>query len=316
MALPESISAVDKGRVFVAPVAVAGATLPTAYNFAVDNAVTAGAGTIDLKLTKVAGATATTEVVELETGHPLFFPSSSVVAVDGATQVIGDHKLNVDDNADALPTDLVKVGNYIKFAGDTQLYLIVERITGAAEYTIRFSPALKAAPADNAVVTVYNKVKLALAGSTQFVDISTTAVSVPVTGAEYAIADEGESLDTYLFRQLLGITEITPTPGVETTEVDNMLFTTELPSSFTFEIGVSGQKVLGDSCRREVLMPRALNQVTNKNMFALYESLDGDLYQGPASITDGSVTSAKGDPEEYEFTLGITLGENFDVQIR
>lgn len=315
MALPESISAVDKGRVFVAPVDVSGATLPTAYNFTADGAVLAGAGTMSIDLSKVDGAAAVAQIAELETGHPLYFPSTNGVAVDGAGTA-GAFKVNVDNGSDALPTDLIKVGDYIKFAGDTQLYLVVERATGAAEYTIRVNPALKAAPADDAVVTVYNRVKLALAGATQFVDIGTTSVSVPVTGVDYAMADNAESLDTYLFRQLLGITEITPTPGVETTEVSNMLFTTELPSDFTFEIGVSGQKVLGDSARREVVMPRALNQVDNKGMYAVYESLDGDVYEGPANLTDGDGTSAKGDVEEYSFTFGITLGSNFNAVIR
>lgn len=315
MALPESLSAVDKGRLFVAPVTVTGATLPIPYNFTIDGAATAGLGTLDIDLSKVDGAAVGAQVVELETGHPFYFPSSNAVSVDGAGS-IGSFKIAVDNGSDALPTDLIAVGDYIKFDGDTQLYLVVERATGTSEYTIRVNPELKTAPADDAAVTVYNRVKLALAGATQFVDMSSTSVSVPVTGVKYPMADDAESLDTYLFRQLLGVTELSPTPGVETTEVSNMLFTTELPADFTFEIGVTGQKVIGDSARREVLLPRALNLVSNKAMYAVYESLDGDVYEGPANITDGGITSSKGDVEEYSFTLGITLGDNFTALIR
>ncbi|NEQ52026.1 MAG: hypothetical protein F6K11_18115 [Leptolyngbya sp. SIO3F4] len=315
MALPESISSVDKGRVFLAPVTVSGATLPTAYTFASGGAVAAGAGTISLDIATVDGAAASSETVELETGQPILFPSTNAVSVDG-TSAIGDFKLDVDDGSNALPTNLIAVGDYIKFAGDTQLYLVVERTTGAAEYSIRVNPALVATPADNAVVTVYNRVKLALAGATQFVDVNTTPASVAVTGVTYPMADGAESLTTYAYKQLLGITEITPSPGIESTEVSNMLFTAELTADNTFSIGITGQKVLGDSARREVLMPRAFNKVTNKAMYALYESLDGDLIEGPANLTEGDVTSAKGDVEEYSFTLGITLGDNFNAVIR
>lgn len=316
MALPELLSAVDKGRVFIAP-ASTGSVLPIAYTFSVSGAVAAGAGSISLALATVAGAAATvSDSVELETGQPILFPSNTSTVLVAGTPSIGSHKLIVDDGAGAVPANLIAIGNFLKFPSDDQLYLVVARRTLTNGYEIRVNPELKAAPADNAQLVIYNRVKLALPGDQQFIDITSTAQAVNVTGVTYAMADAAASLTTFAYKQLLGITEITPTPGVETVEVSNMLFSTELPSDFTFEIGVTGQKVLGDAARREELMPVALNQRTNKALYALYESLDGDLVEGPANITDGGITSPKGEVEEYNFTLGITLGENFKTNIR
>lgn len=68
--------------------------------------------------------------------------------VNTGTAAVGDKTVVVDTGTGAL-----KVGDIITFAGSTQTYVITAAYAGGSG-TIAFYPGLKAAPADNAAITV------------------------------------------------------------------------------------------------------------------------------------------------------------------
>ena len=315
MAFPESINAVINDRLYLARVAQ-GATLPIPYTFDSDVAATAGAGSITLSLTTVDGVAATSEVIELEHDQPIMFPSNNSVSVDGAGTV-GSHTISVDDGAGAIPTDLVAINDFVSFAGDAQLYLVTERTATATEYVLRLSPALQAAPADDAAVTVYNRVRLNLAIGTQFTNVSATGAAVAVTGVKYDMDATNTSQNTYQYRQLLGIETLGPSPEVESVDVANMKFSATLRGSTSFNLEASGQKVKGDAGRREIVIPYLLDSARSaEGVYTEYESNDGDIYRAPGSISESGGESAVDEVETYSYTFALTTGDNFEFWVR
>ncbi len=314
MAFPSTVIAVTKDKLKFARVA-SGASIPAAYTFQNVGAVLAGAGTITLDMTLIDGAAAA-GTVELEHDQPILFASSNTVAVDGAG-TLGSYTTLVDDGANALPTNLVAVGDYIKFAGDSQFYQIVERTAQATEYKLRLNPELKAAPADNAAVTVYNTVRLNLGTGVQYVDIDTTGVSVPVTGVTYPIADATASEATYAYKALLGAETISPSATVDSTDITNMEFSTSLKGDVGFEIAASGQWFVGNGALREMILPNLLDADRSaESLYVLFESNEGTKVEGPAQITDNSAEGTAGDARTYDITVSVTTGSNFGAWFR
>jgi hypothetical protein len=317
MGFPTALSASTNPRVYVARIPE-GNSLPTLYGFASLDAETAGSTTITLDLVTIDGGAAS-GTVELEHDQPILFASTNAVAVDGAG-TLGSYTINVDDGGSpgALPTNLIAVGDYIRFASDATLYRVTGRIGAAAEYTIRVFPALKSAPADNAAVTVYNQLRLNLASGTQFVTINTTGVSVPVTGCTYAMAEAAASLPVPAYRQLLGIESSSPTTSVETTDVATNTLVTTLKGTVGFELAVEGIGIPGDSAYREVIQPFLLDSDRSaESLYTRYESSSGaKVFEGPGSLTEADAGETVNETETYSVTMSISVGDDFKYWLR
>ncbi|MEM9806622.1 MAG: hypothetical protein AAF959_15215 [Cyanobacteria bacterium P01_D01_bin.56] len=290
-----------------------GRTLPIPYTIDSDSAATAGVGTLTLSLTTADGATAGgSDSVELEHDSEIFFPSSNTVAVDGAGG-IGKRTIDVDNGSDGLPTNLVAVGNYIKFAGHAQRYLIKERTAGATEYSLRLDPALKAAPADDEAVTVYNVVRLNLGTGIQFVEITSAGASVPVTGVTYPMAGPTTSLVVYEMRQLLGVTDMSPTPTVASTEVTDMKSKANIQGDTTFDLSISGVEFNGNSGLGEVVLPSLLDSDdTSVGVYFIYVNQDGKRIQDTGSFTASGGAGPVEAARTYDVTISANLGDNFE----
>lgn len=288
-------------------------TLPIPYTLDSDDAAVAGAGSLTLSLTTADGAAAAgTDRAELEHDSEIFFASSNTVAVDGAGTV-GRRTISVDDGSDGLPTNLVQVGDYIKFAGHAQRYLVKERTAGAAEYSLRLDPALKAAPADDEAVTVYNIVRLNLGTGIQFVDITSTGASIPVTGVKYPMAAGATSLAVYEMRQLLGVTDMSPTPTVASTEVTDMKSKANIQGDTTFDLSISGVEFNGNSGLGEVVLPSLLDgDDTSIGVYLIYVNRDGKRIQDTGSFTASGGSGAVEAARTYEVTVSANLGDNFE----
>ncbi|MEM9808076.1 MAG: hypothetical protein AAF959_22650 [Cyanobacteria bacterium P01_D01_bin.56] len=310
MTLPSKVALTVEDRVSIAFIKP-GDTLPTAYVIDSDNAATAGAGSLTLSLTSIDGVAATaTDKVELESDSEIWFASSNTVAVDGANFVIGDRALTVDDGADGLPTNEIAVGSYFTIAGDTQIYQCVERSANAADYDIRTEPALKSAPPDNAAITVYNIVRLQ--PTTQFIRLTSTGVSVPVSGVTYAMAGPTSSRDTYQMRQFLGLATVNPAPAVASSEVVNMKFRTTLRGTTSFSLAVEGQKFAGNSGWREVAKPYLVDpDFSAYGVYAEYVGNDGDRTRDSGSLTDSGGTAAADEVKTYNVTFTADKAGNF-----
>ena len=311
MGFPTITKLVTGDRISVCPIPE-NQTLPTPYTIDSDAAALAGAGTLTLSLTTVDGVAAGgTDVVELEHDSEIMFASSNTVAVDGAG-VIGRRTISVDDGADGIPTNQVGVGDYIKFAGHAQRYLIKERTAGAAEYKLRLDPALKAAPADNEAVTVYNVVRLNLGTGVQFVDITSTGAAVPVTGVKYPMAGPATSLAVYEMRQLLGVTDMSPTPTVASTEVTDMKSKANIQGDTTFDISVSGVEFNGNSGLGEVVLPSLLDtDDTSVGVYFIYVNSDGKRVQDEGTLTASGGAGPVEAERTYEVTVSAKRGDNF-----
>ena len=312
MGFPTISQLVSDDRASVCPIPDS-RTLPIPYTLDSDNAAAVGAGTLTLSLTTADGAAAgATDRAELEHDSEIFFPSSNTVAVDGAG-VLGRRTINVDDGALGLPTNLVQVGDYIKFAGHAQRYLIKERIAGATEYTLRLDPALKAAPADDEAVTIYNVVRLNLGTGIQFVDITSTGVVVPVTGVKYPMAGPVTSLTVYEMRQLLGVTDMSPTPTVASTEVTDMKSKANIQGDTTFDLSISGVEFNGNSGLGEVVLPSLLDgDDTSIGVYFIYVNQDGKRIQDTGSFTASGGAGPVEAARTYEVTVSANLGDNFE----
>jgi hypothetical protein len=81
------------------------------------------------------------------------------------------------DGWTATQTNIVRAGDFIKFAGHNKVYMITAdtNSNGFGEATITVEPALVASPADNAVVTV-NNVPFTVANVDDGLDISLDAI--------------------------------------------------------------------------------------------------------------------------------------------
>lgn len=317
MTLPSQVSLTTNDRVSLALI-LPGQTLPTAYVIDSDNAATAGAGSLTLSLTSVDGVEAgASDKVELESDSEIWFPADTTLAVDGAGFVVGDYSLDVDDGGGpgALPTNLIATGNYFTIAGDTQLYQVVERIAGATEYTIRIYPALKAAPVDDAAIVVYNIVRLN--PTTQFVTLTSTGVTVAVTGVTYPMAGPVSSRNTYQMRQLLGVATVNPSPAVASSEVTNMKFRTTLRGTTSFSLAVDGQKFAGNSGWREVAKPYLVDpDFSAYGIYAEYVGNDGDRDRDAGSLTDSGGTAAADEVKGYNLTFTANKGALFESWTR
>ena len=288
-------------------------TEPDYFTIDSDSVAAAGAGTLTLSLATVNGATAGgSDRVELEHDSELWFAASSTIAVDGAG-VTGRRTIDVDDGAGGLPTNLVAVGDYISFAGHTQKYLVTERVAGAAEYTLRLDPALQAAPADNAAVTVCNIVRLNLPAGVQFTTVTSTGAAVPVTGVTYEQAGPVTSQKQYAMRQLLGITDASITPTVNSTTVTDMKSSVTIQGSTTLDNAVSANEFAGNAGYREVILPLILDP-DNTDVGVYYEIV---TKEGKRVRDLGSLTAAGGaGPVEaaatYNVTISSLLGDFFE----
>jgi hypothetical protein len=320
MGFPTALSASTNPRVYVARIPE-GNSLPTLYGFASNDAEAAGSTTITLDLTTIDGGAAS-GTVELEHDQPILFPadpSANPVVVKG-TGVLGSYTIIVDDGAGspALPTNSVRVGDYITFASDTTLYRITARTASANDYTIRVFPALKSAPADNSVVTVYNLLRLNLPSGQQFITIDTTGVSVPVTGCTYSMIATAASLATPAYRQLLGIESSSPTTSVETTPVATNTLVTTLKGTVGFELEVEGIGIPGDAAYREVIQPFLLDSDRSaESLYTRYESSSGGkVYQGPGSLTEADAGETVNETDTYSVTMSISVGDDFEYWLR
>lgn len=324
MGFPSALTASTEPRVYVARIPE-GNTLPVAYVFESDDAEAAGSTAITLSLTTIDGAAPGSNVAELEHDQPILFPANVAnhpVVVKG-TFAVGDTVIRVDDGeaSPALPTDDIQVNNYFTIAGDTTLYRVVERVTLAAEYKVRIFPALIAAPADNAAVTVYNQLRLNLPSGTQFVEIGSTGVAVNVSGCTYSMAAAAVSRNTYEFRQLLGVESANPPISVETTDVATNTLTTTLKGTAALEIAVEGIHIPGDAAARDVVIPFLLPQRgtsrANESIYTRYESSSGArIYQGPGSITESDGGESINEADTYSLTMSISNGDDLEYWLR
>ena len=317
MGFPTALSASTNPRVYVARIPT-GNSLPTLYGFASNDAEAAGSTTITLDLITVDGGAASGSV-ELEHDQPILFPADAVanpVLVKGVG-TLGSHTIIVDSGT-ALPTNSVAVGDYITFASDAQLYRITARTAASTDYTIRVFPALKSAPADNAVVTVYNLLRLNLASGVQFVTITTAGVSVPVTGCTYSMAATAASLATPAYKQLLGIESSSPTTSVETADVTTNTLVTTLRGTVGFELAVEGIGIPGDAAFREIIQPFLLDKDrAAESLYTRYESSSGaKVYQGPGSLTEADAGETVNEADTYSVTMSISIGSDFAYWIR
>lgn len=324
MGFPSALAASTRPRVYVARIPE-GNTLPTAYVFDSDDAESAGSTTITLSLTTIDGASPGSNTVELEHDQPILLPADATahpVAIDG-TFAVGSEFIRVDDagGTPAVPTDDIRVGDYFRIASDSTLYRVVERTAEAAEYKIRIYPALVAAPADNAAVTVYNLVRLNLGSGVQTVSVGSSGTSVTVSGVTYGMAAGAASLNTYVFRQLLGVESSSPTTSVETTDVATNTLTTVLKGTTTLEVSVEGIHIPGDMAQRDVIIPFLLPQRgvsrANESIYTRYESSsDGRVYQGPGSVTEADGGESINEADTYSYTFSISVGDDLEYWLR
>lgn len=286
---------------------------PDYFTIDSDNVAAAGAGTLTLSLTTVNGAAAGGgDSVELEHDSELWLPANSTIAADGAGTV-GKRTIDVDDGANGLPTNLVAVGNYLKFAGHAQIYQVVERIAGAAEYTLRLDPELKAAPADGEAVVVYNIVRLNLPSGVQFQEITSTGASVPVTGVTYAMDAAQTSLKQYALRQLLGITDASITPTVNSTTVTDMKSSVNIQGSTTLDNAVTANEFAGNAGYREVVLPLLLDP-DNNSIGVYYEIVtkEGKRVRDLGSLTAAGAAGPVEAASTYNVTISSLLGDFFE----
>lgn len=321
MGFPSALTASTTPRVSVARIRE-GDTLPTAYVFDSDNAAAAGAATLTLSLTSVDGAAAAgTDSVDIEHDALILMPSNSTIAIAGDTFTAGTFVLNVDDGAGAVPNNLIAPGDYFTIDSDAALYRVVSRqgVTGA--YQLRIFPELAATPADDAAVTVYNRVRLNLASGVQFATITSTGAALPVTGVTYPMAAGAASRDTYETRQLIGIESSSPTTSVETSDIATNTLVTTLKGTTTLAVAVEGVRIPGDAANREILMPFLLPQGTvnrsAESIWARYESSDGAyVVEGPGSITEADGGETVDENATYSYTVSVNVGNDLKYWLR
>lgn len=313
MGFPTALAASTRPRVYVARIPE-GRSLPDAHIFASTGAASAGATSLTLDWVSTNGSANSSGTIELEHDQPILFPANSTINVDGTSFAAGDYSLEVDDGLGAVPTDLIAVGDYFKLAGDSTLYRVTNRSAGVNGYKIRVYPELQSAPADDAAVTVYNLVRLNLGTGVQFVDIDTTGVSVNVTGVTYAMDAAANSLDTYKFRQVIGVESSSPTTSVETTDVATNTLTTTLKGTVGFEVAVEGIAIPGDSANTEIIQPFLLDSGrSSESIYTRYESSsDAKVYQGPGSLTEADAGESINEADTYSVTLSISVANRTD----
>lgn len=295
-----SIAAYDQGQIE-----------PTYYGISSAAAI-AGATSLDLTLATVDGVAAVaSDVAELEHDSLLLFPSNNTVAAAGAA-VQGSRKFIVDDAAGAVPANLVKALDFIEIAGDTQRYMVVERITNANNYELRLDPELKSAVLDNAAVTVYNKVRLNLGTGIQFQDITNVASSIPVTGVDYAMDAGALTGKTYALRQLLGITDASTTPTINSTEVTDMKSTVTLPGNTSVDHAVTANEWAGNAGLREVAYPLILDPSNNQvGVFVQIETKEGKFLEDLGTLTAAGGAGPVEAASTYNLTISSALGDFF-----
>ena len=320
MGFPSALTASTRPVVRVARI-IEGNSLPIAYTLDSDDVEAAGSTELTLSLTTVDGAAAgASDVLTLEHDSLILLPANSTVNVDGAGTA-GEYTIEVDDGSDGVPTGLVAAGDYIQFASDSTLYRVVERTGVSNGYKLRIFPELASSPADDAAVTVYNQVRVNLASGTQFVDITSTGVAVPVTGVSYAMDAASTSLDVYETRQLIGVESSSPTTSVETTDVATNTLVTTLKGTTTLEVAVEGIRIPGDAANREILMPFLLPQGSvdrsAEAIWARYESSDGSyVAEGPGSITEADAGETINEAATYSYTLSLNVGDDLKYWLR
>lgn len=144
-------------------------------------------------------------------------------------------------------------------------------------------------------------------GLNDVIEVTTgTPVNVPVLATSAAIPD-ATAATTYALRDLLGITDASPSEQPQTVD------TTDMRSGFGQKqavvgvnrtISVNGFKITGDRAMYEVVMPYLTSDTTIRNLVWCEQTLaNGDKRSGPARITDASGTNQVRNPMGYALTF-------------
>jgi len=108
-------------------------------------------------------------------GFRMFTPTGAGYLVNG-TFAVGDREIQVDTG-----TGVIKKGSTFTIAGDTTKYIVTEDFAGTAGL-LKFSPGLKVAPSDNAVITISGAFLPSAAFTRDAIVLATRAPAMPKRG--------------------------------------------------------------------------------------------------------------------------------------
>jgi hypothetical protein len=152
------------------------------------------------------------------------------------------------------------------------------------------------------------------AGLTDAIEITAAAggVTVPCLKLSGALTANA-AIKTYALRELLGVTDCSPPiqpQTVDTTDMRSGFGSSTLVVGANKTLTVTGQRVVGDRCMFEIVMPYLTQDERMRELLYVEAMLpNGDLYRGPARITDS------GAQNQVRQALGYNLTMTFEGNI-
>ena len=118
----------------------------------------------------------------------------------------------------------------------------------------------------------------------------------------------------FAFREVLGITELSPSPSLQTVDTTDMrsgFGNSLLPVGVDRSVTINGQKVSGDRAFYEIINPYLHNDTTIRQfLYARATLANGDIAEGIGRLTTSSMSNAVRNVFSYNLSFNFE-GNNY-----